>query len=163
MAAATTANMRLYVKMRELYADRNLFVCCTWYKFIFYICCMFCQSTGAAAQIMEPPHNQTVPVNSVARFTCRNASFVVWQINSTQLLSDEFVETFRVQGFRVDSQNDSVLLANATLENNKTSITCVAGPSPTALVPSGTAVLIVFGKWWSEQYHIAGIFHRAKL
>ena len=71
---------------------------------------------------------------------------MVWQINSTQLLSDVFVETFRVQGFRVDSQNDSVLLANATLENNKTSITCVAGPSPTALVPSGTAVLIVFGK-----------------
>ena len=44
--------------------------------------------TGNAQQILEPPHSQTVPVNSVARLNCRTTNFVVWKIAEMQLSSD---------------------------------------------------------------------------
>ena len=91
---------------------------------------------------------QTVPVNSVARFTCRTTSFVVWQINGAQLSSDN-AEVFKQRGITVeyDQENESVLLVNATLRNNATTILCRTGLDHTSLnVTSEMAVLTVFGE-----------------
>ena len=93
---------------------------------------------------MEPPDNQTVPVNSVARFICKTTSFVVWQINSSQLSSDN-KEVFHKRGIRTD--NESVLLVNASLDNDGVKIICLTGMDPTRLdVKSTVAVLAVFGE-----------------
>ena len=75
---------------------------------------------------MEHPQNQTVPVNSVARFTCRTTSFVVWQIDAIQISSDS-AEDFKKVGITVENENQSVLLVNATLENNGKTILCRTG------------------------------------
>ena len=51
------------------------------------------------------------------------------------------------QGIRVDSDNKSILLVNATLENNGTNIRCLTGLDAIRLtVISNTAMLMVFGK-----------------
>ena len=74
----------------------------------------------------------------------------MWQINKAQLMSDSptsVANAFQLQGIRVDSDNDSVLLVNATLENNGTDVTCLTGPDRTRLnVMSTTAILTVFGE-----------------
>ena len=102
---------------------------------------------------MEPPHDQTVPVNSVAKFTCRTTGIVVWIIDgavrSTLSLVDpnETVNHFRMEGFTLDSEKKSVLLVNATIRNNKTSICCQTGPN--RITPNETSeevVFTVFGK-----------------
>ena len=103
--------------------------------------------TGNAQQILEHPQNQTVPVNSVARFTCTTTNFVLWEINESQLSSDS-AEDFKELGFTVDSENESVLLVNATQENNNTRILCRTGLGRTRLnVASEVAVLTVFGEY----------------
>ena len=114
-----------------------------------YFVCYY-PSLATATQIVVPPQSQTVPVNSVARFTCRTTAFVVWQINNAQLISDSptsVANAFQLRGIGVDSDNDSVLLVNATLENNGTNVTCLTGPDCTRLnVMSTTAILTVFGE-----------------
>ena len=110
----------------------------------------YCQPTGNAQQIVAPPLNQTVPLNSVARFTCRTTSFVVWEINNAQLLldSERAVDGFKMQGIRVERENESVLLVNATLNNTRTEIRCWTGSNyPELTRMSAVAVLIVFGEW----------------
>ena len=117
----------------------------------YFVC--YHQSVGTATQIVVPPRNQTVPVNTVTRFTCRTTSFVVWQIDNAQLVSDspKSVATFQMRGIRVDSDNDSVLLVNATLENNGTNVTCLTGPDVSRPnVMSTTAILTVFGESGKE-------------
>ena len=105
----------------------------------------FCESAGNAQQIVEHPQNQTVPVNSVVRFTCRTTSFVVWEIDAIQFLSA--AEDFKQLGFTVDSENESVLLVNATRENNGTRIVCRTGSSRSRPnVTSKVAVLTVFSE-----------------
>ena len=104
---------------------------------------------------MEPPHNQTLPVNSVARFTCITIDIVVWEIkpvdsNFSTMLSleipDEGVNLLQ-RGITIDSGNKSILLVNATLENNKTNVRCLTGKNLLNLaVMSDTATLIVFGE-----------------
>ena len=118
---------------------------------------IFYQSAGNAARIVEPPHNQTLPVNSVARFTCItiDIDIVVWEIkpvdsNFSTMLSleipDEGVNLLQ-RGITIDSGNKSVLLVNATLENNKTNVRCLTGKNLLNLaVMSDTATLIVFGE-----------------
>ena len=109
-----------------------------------YNICMYFIPAGIEPKIVEPPHNQTVPINSVARFTCKTTHFVVWEINGAQLSSDN-KEVFHRQGIR--TENESVLLVNATLENNETKITCRTGMDRTGLnVTSTTALLAVFGE-----------------
>ena len=105
-------------------------------------------SAGTASQNNEFPHDQTVPVNSVTRFTCRTAYSVVWQIGNGYLFPDSLssVNDLAMQGIRVESGNVSVLLVNASLSNNRTSILCRAGPNPGNLTESRTAVLTVFGE-----------------
>ena len=104
---------------------------------------------GAAVQLVVSPQNQTVPVNSVVRFTCRTTGFLVWQIDNVQLFSNNpAAANIHSRGIRVDSENQSVLLANATLRNNQTRILCLTGPELN--VTSKIALLIVFGEWWSE-------------
>ena len=77
---------------------------------------------------------------------------MVWQINNAQLMSDSptsVANAFQLRGIRatVDSDNDSVLLVNATLENNGTNITCLTGPDVSRPnVMSTTAILTVFGE-----------------
>ena len=123
-------------------------------KYVFpdYFVCY--PSLATATQIVVPPQSQTVPVNSVARFTCRTTAFVVWQINKAQLMSDSptsVANAFQLRGIRVDSDNDSVLLVNATLENNGTNVTCLTGPDRTRLnAMSTTAILTVFGESLNE-------------
>ena len=104
---------------------------------------------------MEPPHNQTLPVNSVARFTCTTINLVVWEVihvdsNVSIRLSlgigrrEELLQ----RGITIDSGNKSVLLVNATLENNWTNVRCLTGRDVLDLpVMSNTATLIVFGKY----------------
>ena len=110
-------------------------------------------SSGTTSRIVEPPHDQTVPVNSVAKFTCRTTGLVVWIIDGavSSLLSlrdgNETVNLFRMEGFTLDSENKSVLLVNATIRNNKTSIRCRTGPNRiTAHETSEEVVFTVFGK-----------------
>ena len=111
-----------------------------------YLPVYFYESAGNAQQIVEPPQNQTVPVNSVGRFTCRTTSFVVWVINGAQLSSDT-VEDFKQLGITVENENGSVLLVNATLENNGKTILCRTGLNRASLnVISEVAVLTVFGE-----------------
>ena len=119
------------------------------------LCFYIHQSAGTASQLVEFPHDQTVPVNSVARFTCRSAGSVVWQIDNGQLTPDSpsAVDAFAMRGIRIDNENVSVLLVNASLMNNRTSILCRAGPDPSSLTESRTAVLTVFG----EQSHIKNL------
>ena len=127
------------------------------WKYVFpdYFVCYY-PSLATATQIVVPPQNQTVPVNSVARFTCRTTSFVVWQIDDGRLMSDSptsVATAFQLRGFRVtvDSNNDSVLLVNATLENNRTNVTCLTGPDVSRPnVMSTTAILTVFGESGKE-------------
>ena len=96
---------------------------------------------------METPRNQTVPVNSTARFTCRPAGLVVWQIYNTQLSSDEIINLFQPMQIRVVGENGSVLLVNATVDNNGTRIQCLTGRSIIALDPIGTAAFVIaFGE-----------------
>ena len=96
---------------------------------------------------MEHPQNRTVPVNSVVRFICRTTNqLVVWEIDAIQFSSDTD-EVFKQLGFTVDSENESVLLVNATRENNRTKILCRTGSSRArANVTSDVAVLTVYGK-----------------
>ena len=104
----------------------------------------FYQPADMEPKIVEPPDNQTVAVNSVAKFICRTTSFVVWQINSVQLSSDSR-EAFHKRGIR--TENESVLLVNASLDNEGVNIACLTGPDRTRLdVKSTIAVLAVFGK-----------------
>ena len=104
------------------------------------------ESTGNAQQIVEHPQNQTVPVNSVVRFTCRTTNFVLWEINEAQLSSDND-EVFKQRGITIENENESVLLVNATLRNNGTKISCLTGLDRTSLnVTSEMAVLTVFGE-----------------
>ena len=111
-----------------------------------YLPVFFNESAGNAQQIVEHPQNQTVPVNSVVRFTCRTTSFVVWEINGTQLASDN-AEDIKQLGITVENENESVLLVNATLRNNRTRILCRTGSNPASLsVTSEVAVLTVFGE-----------------
>lgn len=102
---------------------------------------------------MEPPHNQTLPVNSVARFTCITIDIVVWEIKpvdsniSTRLSLEIAAVNLLQRGIIVDSGNKSVLLVNATLENNETNVRCLTGENVLNLrVMSDTATLIVFGE-----------------
>ena len=113
------------------------------------LCFCIHPSAGTTSQVVEFPHDQTVPLNSVARFTCRTARSVVWQIGNGQLFPDSpsAVDAFAMQGIRVDNENVSVLLVNASLSNNRTSILCRAGPDPRHLNESRTAVLTVFGEY----------------
>ena len=102
------------------------------------------ESAGNAQQIVEHPQNQTVPVNSVARFTCRTTSFVVWEINGTQLSSDN-ADVFKQRG--ITNENESALLVTATLENNGKTVLCKTGLDRASLtVTSEVAVLTVFGE-----------------
>ena len=112
------------------------------------LCFYIHPSAGIASQNNEFPRDQTVPVNSVARFTCRTAGSIVWQINNGQLFPDSpsAVDTFAMQGIRVENGNVSVLLVNASLSKNRTSILCRAGPNLSDLTDSRTAVLTVFGE-----------------
>jgi len=100
-------------------------------------------AAGIATQILVSPRNQTVPVDSVARFTCRTTSFVVWQVNNAQLLS-MFIETFRLRGITLDGENGSVLLVNATLRNNGTKFLCLTGSELN--VTSKIVIMTVFGE-----------------
>ena len=94
---------------------------------------------------MVSPQNQTVPVNSVVRFTCRTTGLLVWQIDNVQLFSSNpAAANIHSRGIRVDGENQSVLLANATLRNNQTRILCLTGPELN--VTSKIALLIVFGE-----------------
>ena len=95
---------------------------------------------------MEHPQNQTVPVNSVVRFTCRTTSFMVWEINGAPLSSDS-AGAFKQLGITVENENETVLLVNATLENNGTRILCRTGLDRASLsVTSEVAVLTVFSE-----------------
>ena len=79
----------------------------------------------------------------------------MWEIKpvdsniSTRLtleISDEEVNLLH-RGIIVDSGNKSVLLVNATLENNGTNVRCLTGKNLVNLrVMSNTATLIVFGE-----------------
>ena len=110
------------------------------------ICLYFYESAGNAQQIVEHPQDQTVPVNSVVRFTCRTTSFVVWEINGVSLSSDN-AEDFKRFGIRIENGNESVLLVNATLTSNGIRILCRTGLDRTRLdVTSEVAVLTVFGE-----------------
>ena len=110
-----------------------------------YLYTLIMEYTGAAVQIVESPQNQTVPLDSVTRFTCRTTGFLVWQIDNVQLSPNSPVAAnIHSRGIRVDSANQSVLLANATLRNNKTRILCLTGPELN--VTSKIALLIVFGE-----------------
>jgi len=104
------------------------------------LCCFIL----SAAQVVESLRNQTVPVNSVARFICRTAGLVVWRINDTQLSSDN-AGRFRLRGIQVDDENGSVLLVNSSIDDNGTIIHCLTGEI-TDLMVIGTAFLIVFGE-----------------
>ena len=119
-------------------------------RILFNLYIYFVQSIATATQIVVPPQNQAVPVNSVARFTCRTTGFVVWQVNNGRLTSDSptsVANAYQLRGIRVDSDNDSVLLVNATLENNGTNVTCLTGPDVSRPnVMSKTAILRVFGE-----------------
>ena len=95
-------------------------------------------------KIVEPPDNQTLPVNSVARFICKTTSFVVWQIDGVQLSSDN-KEAFHKRGIR--TENESVLLVNASLDKDGVIIICLTGLDRTMLdVKSTMAILAVFGE-----------------
>ena len=104
---------------------------------------------------MESPLNQTVPVNSVARFTCTTINLVVWEVtvdsNVDIRLSLGIVgsrENLLQRGITIDSDNKSVLLVNATLENNGTNVRCLTGRDMLDLpVMSNTATLIVFSEY----------------
>jgi len=104
------------------------------------LCCFIL----SAAQVVESLRNQTVSVNSVARFICRTAGLVVWRINDTQL-SSESAGRFRMRGIHADGENGSVLLVNASIDYNGTIIHCLTGEI-TDLMVIGTAFLIVFGE-----------------
>ena len=107
---------------------------------------IFYESAGNAQQIVEHPQNQTVPVNSVVRFTCRTTSVVVWEIDRAQLSSDN-TGVFKQRGITIENENESVLLVNATRVNNGTRILCITGLDRTRLdVTSEAAVLTVFGE-----------------
>ena len=106
--------------------------------------CMYFIPAGIEPKIVEPPHNQTVPINSVARFICNTTSFVVWEINGVQLSSDN-EEDLLTRGIRIEEE--SVLLVNATIDNNGVKITCRTGIDRTRLsMPSTVALLEVFGE-----------------
>ena len=110
-----------------------------------YITMHIYQSTGATQQILASPQNQILPLNSVAKFTCTTTGLLVWNINNVQLSSA--IHSFHMRGIRVDGENKSVLLVNATLRNNETRIRCLTGPSDTELnVMSEIAFLTVFGE-----------------
>ena len=115
------------------------------HKFFFLYFFFYESAASTATQILVSPQNQTVPMNSVARFTCRTTtSFVVWQVNNAQLSTEMWIEAFQLRGIRVDSENGSVLLVNATWRNNGIKIRCLTGLELNAA--SETAILTVFGE-----------------
>ena len=78
----------------------------------------------------------------------------MWQINNGHFFPDspsavdafDLVNDLAMQGIRVESGNVSVLLVNASLSKNRTSILCRTGPNLGDLIESRTAVLTVFGE-----------------
>ena len=108
-------------------------------------------SAGTTAQILEPPLNRTVPVNSIVIYICKTIGLVGWNIDGfTSVLSLEApatIDLFREQGFTLDSNNKSVLLVNTTLRNRRTIIRCQTGQNLIALnETSEVAVFTVFGE-----------------
>ena len=101
------------------------------------LCCFIL----SAAQVVESPRDQTVP-----RFICRTEGLVAWRINDTQISSDN-AESFRMRGIQADGDGTggSVLLVNATTDDNGTLIHCLTGEI-TALRVVATALLLVFGE-----------------
>ena len=115
-------------------------------------CCLTIIS--AASLILDPPVDQTVPVNSTAVFSCRVTGFLVWEIDTLEI-SDSRRNAFCsdrgvcVNGTLDNSpdETESVLLVAANELNNNSTIRCLA--SETIVSPaeaSEAAVLTTFGK-----------------
>ena len=74
---------------------------------------------------------------------------MVWQIDSTQLSSQlistsSIVKNFCKRGIKLDGENGSVLVVNATLRNNGIKILCLTGSELN--VASNSTYLTVFGE-----------------
>ena len=115
---------------------------------------------SAESLILNPPVDQTVPINSTAVFSCRVTGFLVWVIDATQIRSDIARDAFCsgrgvcVNGTLDNSpdETESVLLVAAN-ENNGSEIRCIASETITsASEESEVAVLITFGKLECSAY-----------
>ena len=112
-----------------------------------------CFSISAASLILNPPVDQTVPVNSTAVFSCRVNGFLVWEIDKRDIGSDNAPNLCSIRGVCVNGtlddspdETESVLLVAAN-ENNGSRIRCLAFETIISLVEaSKVAALITFGK-----------------
>ena len=120
---------------------------------------------SAASLILDPPVDQTVPVNSTAVFSCRVKGFLVWEIDTLEI-SDSRRDAFCIdRGVCVNGtldsspdETESVLLVAANELNNGSTIRCLA--SETIVSPSEAseaAVLTTFGKLECSPYKRAVI------
>ena len=104
--------------------------------------------------ILQPPISQTAPVNSVAVFTCRVIGMLVWEVNGGQIQNEVAKESLcNMHGVCIngtldtsDEESESVLLVNATEQNNNTTVKCLAFEDFVLIEESEVAVLKVFGK-----------------
>ena len=106
----------------------------------------------SAQTITEHPVNVTVPLSRNATFHCRGTSNITWVIATTQIRHTYQVFSYATQHkmyIPLPKANFSELIITATMNNNRTEIYCIVGPSN---VISGegrkseTAYLLSYGK-----------------
>ena len=88
-------------------------------------------STFAAQLITKPPDNITAALGTNATFSCRGNGDVFWEINGTQVHTEQQVQLFAQEKVYVPPPTPSVsqLIMTATEMNNFTrAIQCLVDP-----------------------------------
>ena len=126
-----------------------------------YVSCLYALLYAEATtdpEILESPQSQTLPIGSVARFTCRASHPLKWMIEVDGVF-ETYEEAFEQVGIRLGS-NDSILLMDATEANNGTMVKCsvlVISENGRASDESEVATLLVFGEFKSNFFHFGCI------
>ena len=110
--------------------------------------------TQTAQLITQPPENVTAALGTNATFTCRGNGKVLWEVDGTQIMTEQQVQLFAEVGVYVPLPTPSVseLIMTATEMNNFTrSIICRVDPGIRvgAVEKSDPVHLTVFGEYRS--------------
>ena len=127
-----------------MHVQCTLLLCCSVFTFIVNI--------HVAQLITKQPENITAALGTNATFSCSGNGEVRWEINGTQVLTEEFVQLFADIGVYVPlpTPNVSELITTATEMNNFTrKVICQVDPGFRVgkIEDSYPVYLLVYGEW----------------
>ena len=99
--------------------------------------------------ITQPPSNITAALGTNATFSCRGNGDIIWEIASTQVMTEQLVQLFAREKVYVPLPTPSVseLIMTATEMNNFTrTIRCVIDPILFFTQESAPVRLLVYGE-----------------